>query len=147
MAEMVLIVTMAGEKVAVRTTLITTVIQLATVCPVPRAPEHVAGITALRSRGMLVIDCRVSLGENEVAECSVDNHAVVIEMEGHAYALAVDGVHDVSEIISGPAPVQVSLPGNWKNASEGMVELPTGSAMLVDPFRLIAGPVQEVDAA
>ena len=147
MGESVLIASLAGERVAFRAGAITTVIELDRITPVPRAPSHVAGIGALRSRGLVVIDCQAALEGNAARRDARGCLGVVIAIEGHAYALMVDAVHDVSEIEAGPEPVRVDLPGNWRSACEGRVEVAGESVMLIDPARIVAGEEQSGQAA
>ena len=140
MAESVLIANLAGERVAFRAADVTTVVELDAITPVPRAPSHVSGIGALRSRGLVVIDCAAAL-EGKQARGDVSGcQGVVIAIEGHAYALLVDEVHDVMEILDGPTPLTVKLPGHWKAACEGKIEIDGESVMLLDPEMVIAGP-------
>ena len=61
MNELLLIVTIAGERVALPAAAVESVVELDTLIPVPRAAPHVAGLSALRSRVLTVIDCRRSL--------------------------------------------------------------------------------------
>ncbi|WP_338242865.1 chemotaxis protein CheW [Aurantiacibacter hainanensis] len=147
MGEPVLIASLAGERVAFRAGAITTVIELDKITPVPRAPSHVAGIGALRSRGLVVIDCQAALEGTGARRDARGCLGVVIAIEGHAYALMVDAVHDVTQIDSGPEPVRVDLPGNWKDFCEGQVEVAGESVMLVDPASIVAGQEHSSQAA
>ena len=61
MNELLLVVTIAGERVALSAAAVESVVELDTLIPVPRAAPHVAGLSALRSRVLTVIDCRRSL--------------------------------------------------------------------------------------
>ena len=85
-----LLVAIAGERAAIASEIIRSVVELDGITPVPRAPEHIAGLAALRSRAMTVVDCRSSL---ELAEASDPTRlAVVVDIEGFLYALLVDDV-------------------------------------------------------
>ena len=147
MGEPVLIASLAGERVAFRAGAITTVIELENVTRVPRAPSHVAGIGALRSRGLVVIDCQAALEGTTARRDAKGCLGVVIAIGGHAYALLVDEVHDVTEIAEGPSPVRVDLPGAWKDACEGKIEIAGETVMLVDPARIVAGREEMTEAA
>ena len=61
MNELLLVVTIAGERVALPAAAVESVVELDTLIPVPRAAPHVAGLSALRSRVLTVIDCMRSL--------------------------------------------------------------------------------------
>jgi purine-binding chemotaxis protein CheW len=112
MTELLLIVTIAGERVALRTAAVESVVELDALIPVPRAAPHVAGLSALRSRVLTVIDCVRSL-ELGASNCSSGiREAAVVELDGHHYALIVDLVEDVVEALSEPSPVRAAMAGN-----------------------------------
>jgi purine-binding chemotaxis protein CheW len=137
--ELLLVVTIAGERVALASSAVESVVELDTLIPVPRAAPHVAGLSALRSRVLTVIDCRRSL-ELETSDCSEGiREAAVVELDGHHYALIVDLVEDVVEALSEPTPVRAAMGRGWERASQGMVETETGPLLLVDISALIAG--------
>jgi purine-binding chemotaxis protein CheW len=140
MNELLLIVTIAGERVALPAAAVESVVELETLTPVPRAPSHVAGLSALRSRVLTVIDCTRSLELGET-DCSDGiREAAVIEQDGHHYALIVDLVEDVVEALSEPAPVRASMQPGWDRVAQGMVETEAGPLLLIDVTALIAGP-------
>lgn len=145
MNELLLVVTIAGERVAIPAAAVESVVELDTLIPVPRAAPHIAGLSALRSRVLTVVDCMRSL-ELGTTDCSDGIHeAAVIELDGHHYALLVDLVEDVVEAASDPQPVRASMGDGWERVSNGMVETETGPLLLVDVAALIAGA--EVKAA
>ncbi|MFB0612710.1 chemotaxis protein CheW [Aurantiacibacter poecillastricola] len=138
MSEPVLLVTVAGERVAFPAGAITTVVELEKVTPVPRAPSHVSGITALRSRGMVVIDCAAALENRAARPATPGSMAVVTSPDGFAYALMVDEVHDIAEIVDGPSPMRLKLPANWQAVCLGQVQAGEETLVLVDPERIIS---------
>ena len=145
MNELLLVVTIAGERVAIPAAAVESVVELDTLIPVPRTAPHIAGLSALRSRVLTVVDCMRSL-ELGTTDCSDGIHeAAVIELDGHHYALLVDLVEDVVEAASDPQPVRAAMGDGWERVSNGMVETETGPLLLVDVAALIAGA--EVKAA
>ena len=139
MNELLLIVTIAGQRVALPAAAVESVVELDTLIPVPRAAPHVAGLSALRSRVLTVIDCIRSL-ELGGSECEDDiREAAVVELDGHHYALVVDLVEDVVEAMSDPAPVRAAMGRGWERVSKGMVETEQGPLLLVDVASLISG--------
>ena len=139
MNELLLVVTIAGERVALLADAVESVVELDTLIPVPRAAVHIAGLSALRSRVLTVIDCKRSL-ELGVTDCSDGiREAVVVELEGHYYALIVDVVEDVVEALSDPTTVRAAMGGGWERVSAGMVETETGPLLVLDVAALIAG--------
>ena len=140
MSELLLVVTIADERVALPSTAVESVVELDTLIPVPRAAPHVAGLSALRSRVLTVIDCRRSLELGET-DCSDGiREAAVVELEGHHYALLVDLVEDVIEALSEPVPVRAAMGAGWERAALGMVETEDGPLLVVDVAALVAGP-------
>ena len=139
MAELLLVVTIGGERVALPAAGVESVVELEALIPVPRAAAHVAGLSALRSRVLTVIDCMRSL-ELGVTDCSDGiREAAVVELEGHHYALIVDLVEDVVEALSEPVAVRAAMGPGWERVSQGMVETEQGPLLLVDIAALVSG--------
>lgn len=142
MNELLLVVTIAGERVALPAAAVESVVELDTLIPVPRAASHVAGLSALRSRVLTVIDCMRSLELGE-SNCRDGIHeAAVVEFDGHHYALIVDLVEDVVEAASEPTAVRATMGGGWERVSLGMVDTESGPLLLVDIAALIAGTAE-----
>ena len=139
MNELLLIVTIAGQRVALPAVAVESVVELDTLIPVPRAAPHVAGLSALRSRVLTVVDCMRSL-ELGATQCEDDiREAAVVELDGHHYALVVDLVEDVVEATSDPAPVRAAMGRGWERVATGMIETEQGPLLLVDVAALISG--------
>jgi purine-binding chemotaxis protein CheW len=137
--ELLLVVFIAGERVALPAAAVESVVELDTLIPVPRAAPHVAGLSALRSRVLTVIDCVRSLELGSGGRSEGIQEAAVVELDGHHYALIVDLVEDVVEAQSEPMPVRAAMGAGWERMSLGMVETETGPLLLVDVAALIAG--------
>lgn len=146
MTDLLLIVSIAGQRAALRTGDVQSVIEIDVLIPAPCAPLHVAGLTAMRSRILTVIDPKFALGLGPCANRDPGTAAVVVVHDGHAYALLLDSVHDVTEARSDPAPIHTRLKGNWAAMSCGMVETDYGPLLLLNAAALIAGP-EEAQAA
>ena len=136
MSELLLVVVIAGERVALPAAAVESV---DTLIPVPRAAPHVAGLSALRSRVLTVIDCMRSL-ELGVTDCSDGiREAAVVELDGHHYALIVDLVEDVVEALSAPSAIRAAMGPGWERVSHGMVETEEGPMLLIDIAALVGG--------
>ena len=147
MSPLLLIVSICGTRVAFPSAAVESVVELDTLIPVPRAAPHVAGLSALRSRVLTVIDTVRSLDLGE-SDCSDGiREAAVVEYDGHHYALIVDSVEDVVEAMSEPTPVRAAMGEGWGRVSLGMVETEEGPLLLVDVAALIAGMPSEARAA
>lgn len=138
MSDLVLVVRLAGARVAICADAVLSVVEIDEIAPVPRAAPHVAGLAALRSRVLTVIDGYLALGlarpDRETRE------AVVVELDGHHYALTVDGVDDVIEAKNEDKDVRAPLKGEWARVAAGTVEAQGDILLLVDAAALIAGP-------
>jgi purine-binding chemotaxis protein CheW len=142
MNELLLVVSIAGERVALPAAAVEAVVELDTLITVPRAAPHVAGLSALRSRVLTVIDCKRSL-ELGTTHCSHGiREAAVVEFDGHHYALIVDLVEDVIDALSVPMPVRAAMGTGWERVTKGMVDTEQGPLLLVDVAALIAGPAE-----
>lgn len=142
MGDLLLIVRLAGRRIALPASEIEAVVELEGITPAPRAAPHVAGLSALRSRVLTVIDglAALRLGRAEPGERS---DAIVVQSEGHPYALLVEAVEDVIESEAAPAPVRAQVGAGWDRVATGMVDVGGDLLLLVDPHALIAGPAAQ----
>lgn len=137
MAELLLIARLAGRRVAFPASAVEAVVELEGLTPVPRAGAHVAGLSALRSRVLTVIDGLASL---EFGTSAALREAIVVPSDGHTYAILVEEVEDVVEATAPPRPVKAPLGAGWDRVASFMVEAEGELHLLVDPHALIAGP-------
>lgn len=133
-----LIARVADETIALNTAEISSVVDVDQIAAVPRVPSHIAGLFALRSRVLTVIDTRAALQLGTV-DCTASMTAVIVESEGHSYALLVDEVVDVIEADE-PEPCPALLGASWRRAAIGTIRLEDKAILLVDATALIAGP-------
>jgi len=139
MADLLLIVRLAGRRVAIAAGEVEAVVELEGITPAPRAAGHVAGLSALRSRVLTVIDGLASLGfGRDGGEGPLE--AIVVPSGGHTYALLVEAVEDVIEAGRPPAPVRAPVGPGWERVAAGMVEAGEDLLLLIDPHAVIAGP-------
>ncbi|MDQ3140360.1 MAG: chemotaxis protein CheW [Pseudomonadota bacterium] len=139
MTELLLIVSIAGARVAIATADVESVVELEGLTPVPRAAAHVAGLSALRSRVLTVIDSVAALGLGSSAP-KAQREAIVVDIDGHPYALIVEAVEDVVECEGAVQPVRTALDPGWKRVARGVVEVDGDLLLLIDAHALIAGP-------
>jgi purine-binding chemotaxis protein CheW len=139
MNELLLVVVIAGERVALPAAAVDAVVELDTLIPVPCAAPHVAGLSALRSRVLTVIDGKGSLELGESDRTDGIREAAVVDFDGHHYALIVDLVEDVVEALSDAAPMRAAMGAGWERVCQGMVDTETGPLLLVDVAALISG--------
>lgn len=140
MTDLVLIATIAGERVAIDAAMIEAVVDLWQVVPVPLAAEHVIGVAAVRSRVLTVIDAAAAVGLRAKA---TGNRAIIIDAGGHCYALRVDAIADVVAPTGDLMAFEGHSDDNWRIVAKGTIDTPYGFAVLIDPALLIAGPLAE----
>jgi purine-binding chemotaxis protein CheW len=151
--ELLVVARVAGRACAFGALAVKSVIEIGTVAPIPRAPAWIAGITALRSQALTVIDCRRAIGLGAgLAEAAwpTDHRAIVVAEGGHSYALLVDVIEDITTAASEAGQVPGGFGPEWSRIASGMVETMAGPALLVDLPALIAGPdgrTGEIEAA
>lgn len=138
MNRLLLIVRLAGERIAVPAEDVEAVVEIEAVTPIPRAASHVAGLAALRSRVLTVIDCDAALGLTARTAPACD--ALVVVADSHPYTLLVDRVEDVVEASGERLPLKSSLAPGWRRAALGMIEAEGDLLLLADVRALIAGP-------
>jgi purine-binding chemotaxis protein CheW len=138
MTQDLLIARVCGERFAIAATAVDSVIELGEVVPAPRAPAFIAGLTTLRSRSLTVIDTARALGLTPAEQ--LHRFALVIELGGCGYAVAVDAVESVVSANGPVGPLRVKLPGDWARVALGIVDTPVGVVLMVDHGLLVAGP-------
>lgn len=142
MPDLLLIARLAGERIAFPARDIEAVVELEGIAAVPCAPPHIAGLSALRSRVLTVIDCAAALERGGAARDAVHD-AIVVPLDGHPYALLVDAVEDVVAP-SGPlVPLAAPVGPGWARIATGMIEAEGDLLLLVDPAAIIAGPAAQ----
>ena len=142
MSDLLLIVRLAGRLIALPASEVEGVVELDGITPAPRAAGHVAGLSALRSRVLTVIDGLASL---EFGRAPVEGllEAVIVPSGGHTYALLVDSVEDVIEAQRPPAPIRTPVGAGWDRVAIGTIDADKDLLLLVDPHLMIAGPTAQ----
>lgn len=146
MTGMMLVVMIAGRRAGIPALDVNSVIELTSITPVPRAAPHVAGLAALRSRPLTVIDCRAALGFGPDEGQSAARRTVVIEHEGHLYGLMVDAADDIVATSAEPGPLGADPGPGWRNAACGRVETEAGALLVLDVPALISGQEHSIAA-
>lgn len=141
MSALYLLVEAAGERIALPALAVESVVEGVSMVPVPLAGRHVAGLAALRSRVITMIDVAAAIGAGS-GHHGAARVAVIAPIDGQLYGLLVDLVEDVFEADGDPAPVCGCVAPGWAAASVGMIEIDGRATLVVDPARLVAGPIR-----
>ncbi len=139
MNDLMVMTQIAGRRCVLCAHDVSSVIELGSITPVPGTPDFIAGITALRSQALTVIDCRNALGF-KASTWPTDPRAAVISVDGHSYALVVDVIEDITTSVAQPEQVTGGFGPEWSRVTTGMIETALGPALLLDLDALIAGP-------
>lgn len=136
MSHLYLIAQIAGRAVAIDSDQVESVVDIGEVTPVPRASSTVRGLAALRSRVVTVVDTQSALG---LAGESDARRAVITRVEGHHYAMLVDGLDDVAPFELMPLAGGVALDPAWRVAGRGVVEREGEPILAIDLASLVPG--------
>jgi purine-binding chemotaxis protein CheW len=142
MNNLYLIARIADTRVALRSDVIESVVTVGDIVAVPGAPRHVAGLFALRSRVLTLIDPHVVLGMTPTA-VAAGQRVIVIEIGGHGYALLADRIEDVCFIEGGEAPARGRLADGWAGLADSVVAHDGASLLVVDPARFVTMPMAQ----
>ncbi|MFK4793480.1 chemotaxis protein CheW [Sphingobium sp. ZW T5_29] len=121
MDQLYLLATLAGTRVAVDAHEVEAVVRLADVSPVPGMAAHVAGLSALRSRVLTIIDVP-ALIRGKAIFAGERSYAIIAEISGHSYGLMVDAVHDICQVPDGGLPLRGQLDPAWTPYARAIVE-------------------------
>ena len=138
MDQLYLLATLAGVKVAVAASEVEAVVKLAEISPVPGMAAHVAGLAALRSRVLTIIDVPALIQgrPGPSRQCGL---AVIADISGHSYGLMVDAVHDICQVPGGALPLRGQLDAAWVPYARAIVERDGQPHLLVSLHSFIEG--------
>ncbi len=141
MHSLYLIASIDGARVAIESDLVESVVHVHEVIPVPQSNPSVAGLFALRSRVLTLIDSQYLVTGNSMP---VENGALAIiaEIAGHHFGLLVDSVEDVVPILLSDVEKKVMPAPKWAGLATGIVEVGGRVAMIIDLAALACGPQQ-----
>ena len=133
-----LIADLAGSLVAIESSQVESIVHLPDVVPVPNCDPSVAGIFALRSRVLTLIDTQFHItGVQQIAPKGA--LAVVTEIAGHQYGLLVDKVHDVVPIAVEQADSNIRPPAAWSRYVDHIASHEGELVMILNTDTLVSG--------
>lgn len=129
---------LAGSRVAIDSSQVESIIHLPDVVPVPMCDPSIAGIFALRSRVLTLIDTQFLItGVQQAAHKGT--LAVVTEIAGHQYGLLVDKVHDVVPIAVEQADSNIRPPAAWNRYVDRIAMHEGELVMILNTDALVSG--------
>lgn len=137
MATLYLIAVIAGTEVAIRSDCIESVVNIGDVIKIPKCDPMVAGLMALRSRVLTLIDCQYAVTRTS-RSIGPKSHAVIVEVGGHNYALSVDAVRDVVSVAPEAIKAVTRLDLRWSAISREILVVDERVLMIVSPDLLLS---------
>lgn len=125
MSGLYLFTRIAGTAVAICTDDIEAVVRLKELSPVPGVPDHVAGLSALRSRVLTVIDASALITGRRHSgrdQPGAERYAIMCSVSGHSYGILVDGVDDIGTVDASPMPVCGRIEPEWQPYARGVMD-------------------------
>ena len=141
MSNLYLIAVIAGTEVAISSDCIEAVVTIGDVITIPKCDPMVAGLMALRSRVLTLIDCQYAV-TGIVRAIPQRSHAVIVEVGGHNYALAVDAVRDVVTIDQDAVKSATRLSPDWNGIATEIAVIDDRILMVVSPSMLLSYQVE-----
>jgi purine-binding chemotaxis protein CheW len=139
MSDLFLITEIAGTEVAISSDAIESVVTIDDVINVPQTDALVAGLIALRSRVLTLIDCQyaVTAQETRIERGAL---AIIATIHGHPYALKVDAVRDVVSVPADAVKPAVRLDPRWTRIANHVVEIDDRILIMLSPEMLLVLP-------
>lgn len=145
MSQLYLFARVADTFVAIRTDEIEAVVKISEISPVPGVPRHIAGLSALRSRVLTMIDI-AALINGRPTEAKDRSLAIIADISGHSYGMMVDSVSDICAVADGELPLRGQIDAAWAPYALGVVENDQGPNLLVSLASFV-DPQQGAQAA
>ena len=140
MEKLYLLAEFAGESVAINCSYIESVVHVQNVVSVPRCDKSVAGIFALRSRVLTLVDSKYVV-TGEPSELGLKLLAVIMEIAGHSYGLLIDRAYEVVSISDAQQVNNVSVAPQWQAIVSCLAVVDGKSTMVIEPEALDEGEV------
>jgi purine-binding chemotaxis protein CheW len=133
MAQLFLLAEINGTAIAIASDVVESVVRVQNVIPVPRADPLVAGIFALRSRVLTLIDTQYAVTSKRIG--TPDNAlAIIAQIGGCHFGLIVDAVKDVVEIDDNQHEHTITPSAQWGQLAESLVNIDGKIVVVVCPI-------------
>lgn len=127
-----------GACVGIESSSIESIVHVHDIVAVPMCDPSIAGLFALRSRVLTLIDTQYLVtGVTRKAEKGA--LAIVVEIAGHQYGLLVDKVEDVVSISDDQIETQVQPSRDWARLVEQTASVDGRLVMILDAGSLVNG--------
>lgn len=138
MTSLYLIAHINGACVAIESDRIESIVHVQDIVPVPNSDPSIAGLFALRSRVLTLIDAQY-LVTGEAQHAVKGALAVVVDVAGHQYGLLVDKVEDVVSINDDQIENNIQPAAIWSALVTETASVEGRLIMILDPTSLVSG--------
>lgn len=138
MTNLFLIAHLGGSRVAIESGSVESIVHVPEIVSVPMCDPSVAGIFALRSRVLTLIDTQL-LVTSVPQPANKGALAVVTEIAGHQYGLLVDKVEDVVAITDDQIETKITAPTAWARYVRNIATTDGELVMILDTDALVSG--------
>ncbi len=138
MSELFLLAEIDGAMIAIESDVVESVVRVQDFIPVPRVDPLVAGIFALRSRVLTLIDTQFAVTEKKrpVPENAL---AIIAQIGGFHFGLLVDAVKDVVTVQPDQYETSIKAGSNWMQYSKGLVDVDGQIVVIICPAKIVEG--------
>ncbi len=143
MNQLFLLAEIAGVQIAIRSDNIESVVTVGEVVAVPRCDPVIAGLFALRSRVLTLVDCQYRISGDRAA-IQKDALAIIATIGGQSFGLLVDKVFDVMTLAGDKVFPAMKLDEEWSLIVNELIDIDGRMVMVVDPERLVAAAVDRM---
>jgi purine-binding chemotaxis protein CheW len=138
MPELFLLADIDGTTIAIASDVVESVVRVQDFIPVPRVEPLVAGIFALRSRVLTLIDTQYAITGKKQA-VSENALAIIAEIGGFHFGLLVDAVHDVVTIFPDQYETGIKPGASWANFTQSLVKVDGKIIVVLCPAKIVEG--------
>ncbi len=136
MSGLYLLARIADEPVAIASDDVESVVKISDIVAAPQSHPSVAGVFALRSRVLTLVDCNYLVTGRRL-ELHPGSTAIIGQVCGHSYGFLVDGVDDVVSLEPENSGFDIVVSEPWQKFVRGFTVLEDQTVMIVDIAKLV----------
>ncbi len=138
MSGLYLLAEIDGTDVAIASGFVESVVRVQDFIPVPRVDPLVAGIFALRSRVLTLIDTQFAItGQKQIVPANA--LAIIAEIDGFHFGLLVSSIRDVVTINDDQYEQGIKPGADWANYTDSLVKIDGKIIVVLCPSKIIEG--------
>jgi len=136
MSTLYLRASLSERDIAIPAAKVESVVNVTDRVAVPNVAPYVAGLFAMRSRVLTLIDCQWFItGCRQIPKYPAK--AVVVDIDGHNYALLIDAVRDIFDWSEAPKLLPAGLGDGWELLGDTILDLEDEALLVVKPENIV----------